>query len=146
MTQGIIGIPARFAGFRARVPVVIIVGETTGRIPACFAGFWLRPGFCKASGAPVHPAAFNVPLLARMLAALDDRQEASLIEIMVCCVKQAATGDYPIGRGPTTRRPTTKEAKVVADDKAKLTEHFIVTLPQLLAKVSFILRCCSDCQ
>lgn len=74
--------------------------------------------------------------------ALDDRQETSLIEIMVCSVKQAATGEYPVGRGPSSRRPTTKEARQVSDDKAKLTEHFIVTLPQLLAKVSTIIVCC----
>ena len=67
---------------------------------------------------------------------MDDRQETSLIEIMVCSVKQAATGEYPVGRGPTSRRPTTKEVKQVSDDKAKLTEHFIVTLPHLLAKVN----------
>ena len=69
------------------------------------------------------------------LAAMDDRQETSLIEIMVCCVKQAATGEYPVGRGPT-RKLTTKENKQVQDDKTRLTEHFIVTLPQLLAKVT----------
>lgn len=34
---------------------------------------------------------------------MDDRQETSLIEIMVCCVKQAATGEYPVGRGPTRK-------------------------------------------
>jgi len=54
-------------------------------------------------------------------------------------VKQAATGEYPVGRGPSSRRPTTKEARQVSDDKAKLTEHFIVTLPQLLAKVCAVL-------
>jgi len=27
------------------------------------------------------------------------RQEVSLIEIMVCCVRQAATGEPPVGRG-----------------------------------------------
>lgn len=64
---------------------------------------------------------------------LDDRQETSLIEIMVCCVKQAATGESPIGRGPN-RKLTAKEGKQVSEDKAKLTEHFIVTLPQLLLK------------
>jgi hypothetical protein len=32
------------------------------------------------------------------ISALDDKQEASLIEIMVCCVKQAATGESPVGR------------------------------------------------
>ena len=34
-----------------------------------------------------------------LFSALDDRQETSLIEIMVCCVKQAATGESPVGRG-----------------------------------------------
>lgn len=66
--------------------------------------------------------------------ALDDRQETSLIEIMVCCVKQAATGESPIGRGPTNKKLTAKENKAVSEDKAKLTEHFIQTLPQLLLK------------
>ncbi|ELU02222.1 hypothetical protein CAPTEDRAFT_182123 [Capitella teleta] len=65
--------------------------------------------------------------------AMDDRQETSLIEIMVCCVKQAATGEYPVGRGPN-RKLTSKEVKQVHEDKTRLTEHFIVTLPQLLAK------------
>lgn len=66
--------------------------------------------------------------------ALDDRHETSLIEIIVCCVKQAATGEYPVGRGTTSRKVTTKETRQVAEDKTKLTEHFIITLPQLLAK------------
>ncbi|KAK2186468.1 hypothetical protein NP493_199g04022 [Ridgeia piscesae] len=64
---------------------------------------------------------------------MDDRQETSLIEIMVCCVKQAATGEYPVGRGPN-RKLTTREVKQVQEDKTRLTEHFIVALPQLLAK------------
>ncbi|XP_076435529.1 cohesin subunit SA-2-like [Babylonia areolata] len=64
---------------------------------------------------------------------LDDRQESSLIEITVCCVRQAATGESPVGRGPN-RKLTAREAKQVAEDRAKLTEHFIVTLPQLLLK------------
>ena len=34
---------------------------------------------------------------------MDARQETSLIEIMICCVKQAATGEYPVGRGPTRK-------------------------------------------
>lgn len=29
---------------------------------------------------------------------LDASQESSLIEIMVCCVQQAATGESPVGR------------------------------------------------
>ena len=34
---------------------------------------------------------------------LDDRQETSLIEIMSCCIRQAATGEPPVGRGPTRK-------------------------------------------
>lgn len=34
---------------------------------------------------------------------LDDRQETSLIEIMVCCIRQSATGEPPVGRGPTRK-------------------------------------------
>ncbi|KAK3094501.1 hypothetical protein FSP39_002578 [Pinctada imbricata] len=64
---------------------------------------------------------------------LDDRQETSLIEIMVCCVKQAATGESPVGRGPN-KKLTSKENKQVMEDKTRLTEHFIVGLPQLLLK------------
>lgn len=29
---------------------------------------------------------------------MDANQETSLIEIMVCCVRQAATGESPVGR------------------------------------------------
>lgn len=34
---------------------------------------------------------------------LDNRQETSLIDIMVCCVRQAATGEAPVGRGPNRK-------------------------------------------
>ncbi|XP_073982200.1 stromal antigen isoform X1 [Rhodnius prolixus] len=67
---------------------------------------------------------------------LDDRQETSLIEIMVCCVKQASTGEAPVGRGPTRKIASVKEIKQVQDDKQKLTEHFITVLPALLDKYS----------
>lgn len=40
-----------------------------------------------------------------------------------------------MGRGTASRKITTKETRQVAEDKTKLTEHFIATLPQLLAKV-----------
>ncbi|XP_026325154.1 cohesin subunit SA-1 isoform X2 [Hyposmocoma kahamanoa] len=67
--------------------------------------------------------------------ALDNRQESSLIELMVCCVKQASTGEPPVGRGPARRHhaPLSKDqAKQVSDDRAKMTAHFMVTLPALL--------------
>jgi cohesin complex subunit SA-1/2 len=38
---------------------------------------------------------------------LDYRQEASLIELMTCCIKQAATGESPIEREPA-RKVTVK--------------------------------------
>ncbi|GJQ69799.1 putative STAG domain protein [Trypoxylus dichotomus] len=67
---------------------------------------------------------------------LDNRQETSLIEIMVCCVKQAATGEAPVGRGPTRKITSLREMKQAGEDKQKLTEHFIITLPPLLDKYS----------
>ncbi|CAM4843450.1 unnamed protein product [Rotaria magnacalcarata] len=65
---------------------------------------------------------------------LDDQHENALIEIMVCCVRQAATGEYPIGRGQPNRKLTMKEQKQKEDDKKVLTDHFISTLPRLLNK------------
>ena len=65
---------------------------------------------------------------------LADRQEASLIEIMVCCIKQASSGEPPVGRGPTRKVMSAKEMKQVQDDKQALTAHFIQTLPPLLKK------------
>ncbi|XP_041483045.1 cohesin subunit SA-1-like isoform X3 [Lytechinus variegatus] len=67
--------------------------------------------------------------------ALDERQETALIEIMVSAVRQSAQGHPPIGRGSAKKTLlTSKEKKVVQEDKMKLTEHFITKLPELLAK------------
>ncbi|XP_020296992.1 cohesin subunit SA-2 isoform X1 [Pseudomyrmex gracilis] len=66
--------------------------------------------------------------------ALDNQKETSLIELMVCCIKQAATGEAPVGRGSTRKILSVKEQKQVQDDKQRLTEHFIQTLPLLLDK------------
>lgn len=65
---------------------------------------------------------------------LDDRQESSLIEIMVCCIKQAASGEPPIGRGSVRKQASAKEAKQIQDDRFRISEHFIQTLPALLDK------------
>ena len=35
---------------------------------------------------------------------LDDQQERFLVEIIHCCVKQAATGEYPIARRTANRK------------------------------------------
>jgi len=60
---------------------------------------------------------------------LDDRQETSLIEIMVCCIRQAATGEPPMGRA-ARKVPSIRDNKQIRDDKIALTSHFITTLPQ----------------
>jgi len=66
---------------------------------------------------------------------LDDKQETSLIEIMVCCIRQAATCEPPIGRGTAGKKVlSTKENKQITEDKIALTSHFITTLPRLLHK------------
>ncbi|XP_045553687.1 cohesin subunit SA-1 [Salmo salar] len=65
---------------------------------------------------------------------LSDRQESSLIELMVCTIRQAAEAHPPVGRGTGKRVLTAKERKTQIDDKNKLTEHFIMALPMLLSK------------
>ena len=65
---------------------------------------------------------------------LDDRQETNLIEIMVCCIRQSATGEPPVGRGNYKASKSARETKQIQDDKIALTSHFIATLPQLLHK------------
>uniref|UniRef100_A0A8C8FB26 Cohesin subunit SA n=1 Tax=Oncorhynchus tshawytscha TaxID=74940 RepID=A0A8C8FB26_ONCTS len=64
----------------------------------------------------------------------EDRQESSLIEVMVCTIRQAAEAHPPVGRGTGKRVLTAKERKTQIDDKNKLTEHFIMALPMLLSK------------
>ncbi|KAH8329283.1 hypothetical protein KR074_006906 [Drosophila pseudoananassae] len=66
---------------------------------------------------------------------LDNKQESTLIEIMVSSVKQSATGEVPVGRASNRKFTlSAKEVKAIQDEKTKLTEHFIVTLPSLLEK------------
>ena len=54
--------------------------------------------------------------------------------LKVCCIRQAATGEPPVGRGPTRKGLSAKELKQVSDDKQALTAHFIQALPHLLHK------------
>uniref|UniRef100_A0A671E2M2 Cohesin subunit SA n=1 Tax=Rhinolophus ferrumequinum TaxID=59479 RepID=A0A671E2M2_RHIFE len=67
---------------------------------------------------------------------LGDVQESTLIEILVSSVRQASEGHPPVGRVTGRKGLTSKERKIQADDKVKLTEHLIPLLPQLLAKFS----------
>ncbi|XP_059819787.1 cohesin subunit SA-2-like [Hypanus sabinus] len=63
-------------------------------------------------------------------------QKKGLVEIMLGSIRQAAEGLPPGGRCLGKKVQMVKERKSQTDDRAKLTEHFIVALPQLLAKYS----------
>ncbi|NWT26132.1 STAG2 protein, partial [Cardinalis cardinalis] len=68
--------------------------------------------------------------------ALSDAQESALIEIILATVREAAEGHPPVGRGAARKILSVKEKKIQLEDCTKITEHFIMVLPQLLAKYS----------
>ncbi|NWV97058.1 STAG2 protein, partial [Machaerirhynchus nigripectus] len=68
--------------------------------------------------------------------ALSDAQESALIEIILATVREAAEGHPPVGRGAAKKIMSVKEKKIQLEDCTKITEHFIMVLPQLLAKYS----------
>ncbi|CDS37551.1 cohesin subunit SA 1 [Echinococcus multilocularis] len=86
---------------------------------------------------------------------LDASQESSLIEIMVCCVQQAATGESPVGRQSGSHSSSAvvlgagetavprvgrggvlsaREAKALAEARARMTEAMIPALHPLLTR------------
>ncbi|NXT71971.1 STAG2 protein, partial [Chaetops frenatus] len=68
--------------------------------------------------------------------ALSDAQESALVEIILATVREAAEGHPPVGRGAAKKILSVKEKKIQLEDCTKITEHFIMVLPQLLAKYS----------
>ncbi|KFQ28716.1 Cohesin subunit SA-2, partial [Merops nubicus] len=68
--------------------------------------------------------------------ALSDAHESVLIEIILATVREAAEGHPPVGRGAAKKILSVKEKKIQLEDCTKITERFIVVLPQLLAKYS----------
>ncbi|XP_032536943.1 cohesin subunit SA-2-like isoform X2 [Chiroxiphia lanceolata] len=68
--------------------------------------------------------------------ALSDAEESALIEIILATVREAAEGHPPVGRGAAKKILSVKEKKIQLEDCTKITEHFIMVLPQLLAKYS----------
>ncbi|NWT56176.1 STAG2 protein, partial [Erythrocercus mccallii] len=68
--------------------------------------------------------------------ALSDAQESALIEIILATVREAAESHPPVGRGAAKKILSVKEKKIQLEDCTKITEHFIMVLPQLLAKYS----------
>ncbi|VDK69070.1 unnamed protein product [Litomosoides sigmodontis] len=65
-----------------------------------------------------------------------DGFESELIEILVCSVKQAASGESPIGRAHISRKGliVTKDVRLLQEDRARLSEVLIPQLPQLLQR------------
>ena len=81
-----------------------------------------------------------------------------MIELMSCAVRQASTGEAPVGRAPASssmldvtgqqltpsgalippsKRIVRAELTRIQEDRSRLTEHFIPVLPALIAKVPF---------
>ena len=69
-----------------------------------------------------------------------DKVDTELIEVLVCSVRQAATGESPVGRAPTSRKVANavKDARQLQEDKTRLSEILIPQLPVLLHRVSKI--------
>ncbi|KAI6215804.1 SCD domain-containing protein [Aphelenchoides besseyi] len=62
--------------------------------------------------------------------------DGQLIDVMVSSVKQAVTGDVPVGRS-TGKKGTTaagKDARLLQEERVRVTEAFIPTLPRLINK------------
>uniref|UniRef100_A0A8B9CMK6 Cohesin subunit SA n=1 Tax=Anser brachyrhynchus TaxID=132585 RepID=A0A8B9CMK6_9AVES len=68
--------------------------------------------------------------------ALNDAHKSALTEIILATVREAAEGHPPAGRGAAKKILSVKEKKIQSEDCTKITEHFIMVLPQLLAKYS----------
>ncbi|NWH58467.1 STAG2 protein, partial [Geococcyx californianus] len=68
--------------------------------------------------------------------ALSEAYESALIEIILATVREAAEGHPPVGRGAAKKILSIKEKKIQLEDCTKITKHFIVVLPELLAKYS----------
>uniref|UniRef100_A0A0N4WR31 SCD domain-containing protein n=1 Tax=Haemonchus placei TaxID=6290 RepID=A0A0N4WR31_HAEPC len=64
-----------------------------------------------------------------------ESSESQLIEVLVCSVRQAATGEPPVGRSVVKRgAPSTKESRTLVEDRTRLSEVLIPALPKLLQK------------
>ncbi|TNN73085.1 Cohesin subunit SA-1 [Liparis tanakae] len=63
-------------------------------------------------------------------------EEGSLIELMMCAIRQAAQATPPVGRTQGKKILGMKNKKVQEQDRRRITTHFIPLLPQLLAKYS----------
>ncbi|KAJ8247033.1 hypothetical protein GJAV_G00257990 [Gymnothorax javanicus] len=62
--------------------------------------------------------------------------EGLVIEILLASVRQAVEGPPQAGRGPSKKVVVVREKKAQIDDCTRLTEHFLMVLPDLLSKYS----------
>ncbi|XP_062862249.1 cohesin subunit SA-2 isoform X2 [Trichomycterus rosablanca] len=67
---------------------------------------------------------------------LSSAEEDLVIEILLASVRQAAEGPPLAGRSTGKKVISSKEKKLQSDECAKLTEHFLKVLPELLSKYS----------
>ncbi|XP_052010665.1 cohesin subunit SA-2 [Xyrauchen texanus] len=66
---------------------------------------------------------------------VEEGLESALIDIMMCAVRQAAEATPPTTRSQK-KNLTMKEKRLQAQERKRITNHFIPVLPQLLAKFS----------
>ncbi|KAI2656638.1 Cohesin subunit SA-1 [Labeo rohita] len=66
---------------------------------------------------------------------VEDKLESALIDIMMCAVRQAAEATPPSTRAQK-KNLTAREKRLQAQERRRITNHFIPVLPQLLAKFS----------
>ncbi|XP_030056490.1 cohesin subunit SA-2 isoform X2 [Microcaecilia unicolor] len=67
---------------------------------------------------------------------LNNAHKSALIEVIIASMQQAMDGHPPAGRELTRKVLSAKEKKLQFEDCARITEHFILVLPQLLSKYS----------
>ncbi|XP_054642588.1 cohesin subunit SA-2 isoform X2 [Dunckerocampus dactyliophorus] len=67
---------------------------------------------------------------------LTQAEEVVLVEILVASVRQASEGPVLAGRSGAKKVMSVREKKVQVEDCTRLTQHFLMVLPELLSKFS----------
>jgi hypothetical protein len=70
---------------------------------------------------------------------LDEGIDKYLIEVLSAAIKQAATGDTPVGRYHGKRGAVQKDFRQIQEERNRISEVLIPALPRLLRKVNMIL-------
>ncbi|RXN22212.1 cohesin subunit SA-1-like protein [Labeo rohita] len=108
----------------------------THRGLACAAGGFLYHTLCSVLDGRSDKRSVSVlRLLAHFFIESEDKLESALIDIMMCAVRQAAEATPPSTRAQK-KNLTAREKRLQAQERRRITNHFIPVLPQLLAKFS----------